>query len=104
MSQNLDNYLIPRLLDAPAMILWFEADTALIGSSGLYLGFIAYALFGAGSLQIILLAVMTIALARVYSSIKAEGQRGFIGQLSYWYLPGSNSTRPIKPEIREYRG
>lgn len=99
MSENLDNYMIPRLLDAPNMALWFEQDTALIGASGLYVGLATGSL-----LHLIVATTTTIIVARYYARIKTSGGRGLIAQMAYWYLPGNKKNQPISPVIREYRG
>ncbi len=100
MTQNLDNYIIPKLLDAPNMALWFEVDTAVLGASGLYIGMI----FLHNPLHIVGATVFTVVLARYYARIKASGGRGLIPQMAYWYLPGNKKSQPINPAIREYRG
>ena len=96
---DLDNYIIPKLLDAPNMALWFEADTALIGMSGFF------ALSLPVGLQIKIGAIVfTILLARYYARIKSGGGRGLVQQMVYWYLPGNKKNQPVNPAIREYRG
>ena len=100
MSDDLENYIIPKLLDAPNMALWFEVDTAIIGMSGLYLGMI----FLHNPLHIVGATALSIVIARYYARIKASGGRGLIPQMAYWYLPGNNKSQPIDPAIREYRG
>jgi type IV conjugative transfer system protein TraL len=99
MSDSLDNYMIPRLLDAPNMALWVEQDTALIGASGLYVG-----LATGNLLHLVVATVATIIIARYYARIKTSGGRGLISQLMYWYLPGNKINQPVSPVIREYRG
>lgn len=99
MTDNLDNYLIPKLLDAPSMALWVESDTALIGMSGLYVG-----LMTGSPLHLLVATVFTVVLARYYARIKGSGGRGLISQLAYWYLPANKQNNPISPTIREYRG
>ena len=99
MSDNLDNYMIPKLLDAPNMALWVEVDTAIIGGSGLYIG------LATGNLMHLLVATCSsIIAARYYARIKSSGGRGLISQLVYWYMPGNKKNQPISPMIREYRG
>ena len=99
MSDNLENYMIPKLLDAPRMALWVEADTAILGASGLYVG------LATGSLQHLFVStIVTIVLARYYARIKSSGGRGLIPQFIYWYFPGNQRSQPISPTIREYRG
>jgi len=99
MSEDFDNFMIPRLLDAPPMALWVESDTAIIGASGLYIG-----LMTGNPLHLIVAPLFTIILARYYARIKSTGGRGMIPQLAYWYLPGSRKKQAISPMIREYRG
>lgn len=99
MSENLEDFMIPRHLDAPMMALWVESDTAFIGASGLYIG-----LMTGNPLHLITGMAFTIILARYYSRIKSTGGRGMISQLAYWYLPGNKKNQPISPTIREYRG
>lgn len=99
MSDDLENYTIPKLLDAPNMALWFEMDTALIGMSGLF----SVALFP-NPLHILGSLVLSITIARYYARIKTSGGRGMVPQMAYWYLPGNKSANPIDPKIREYRG
>ncbi len=99
MADDLENYMIPKHLDAPPMALWMEADTAMLGASGLYVG------LATGSLiHLVVATLFTIILARYYSRIKASGGRGLIPQIVYWYFPGNQKNQPISPVIREYRG
>ena len=99
MGDDLENYTIPKLLDAPNMALWFEVDTAMIGMSGLFtVGFLQNPLHIVGAF------VLSIILARYYARMKASGGRGMIKQIIYWYLPGNQKSQPINPNIREYRG
>ncbi len=99
MSDDLDNYMIPRHLDAPRMALWIEADTALLGISGLYIGFMT-----GRFLHLVVATAFTMILARYYARIKSSGGRGLISQVMYWYFPGNKKNQPINPIIREYRG
>lgn len=99
MSDDLKNFMIPKLLDAPAMALWIEADTAILGASGLYIGLMTGSL-----LHLFVATCSTILLARYYARIKASGGRGLIPQLMYWYFPGNSKNQPISPAVREYRG
>ena len=99
MSSELENYLIPRLLDAPPMALWIEADTAVLGASGLYLG-----MFTGNPLHIVVATGFTFILARYYARIKSSGGRGLIPQMAYWYAPGNKNNQPISPTIREFLG
>jgi len=99
MSDDLANYMIPKLLDAPPMALWVESDTAILGASGLYIG-----LATGNLLHLVVATGFSIILARYYARIKASGGRGLIPQLAYWYLPGNKKSQPISPTIREYRG
>ncbi len=99
MSDDIENYLIPRLLDAPAMALWIESDTAILGLSGLYIGLMT------GSLHHLFVAASTsFILAHYYARMKSSGGRGMIPRLVYWYLPGTKKAQPISPLVREYRG
>ncbi len=99
MSENIENYMIPRLLDAPTMALWVEADTAMLAASGLYIGLMTGSL-----LHLFVGTAVTMTLAYYYARIKTSGGRGFISQIAYWYLPGNKKSQPIDPTIREYRG
>jgi len=98
-DEKLDNYIIPKLLDAPNMALWFEADTAVIGMSGLFT-----VPFLTNPWHILGAIVLSITLARYYARIKASGGRGMIPQMAYWYLPANKDKNPIDPAVREYRG
>lgn len=99
MSDQFENYMIPRFLDAPAMALMIESDTAILGMSGLYIG-----LMTGNLLHMVVATTFTITLARYYARIKTSGGRGLIPQMAYWYLPGNQKNQPISPVIREYRG
>jgi type IV conjugative transfer system protein TraL len=96
---DLDNYIIPKLLDAPNMALWFEADTAAIGLSGL----VTLAL-PVQPLHVLGAIILSVVVARYYARIKTGGGRGLVHQMVYWYLPGNEKNQPINPAIREYRG
>lgn len=72
-------YLVPRFLDAPPMVLFIEADTAAIALGFLFLGFFIK--------QVIICTLIGVLIARFYARSKGDGGRGAVVRFLYWYLP-----------------
>lgn len=95
---DLDNYRIPRHLDAPPMFLMWEADTA---------GIFLICLMASFMVESFIPAVAGILLARGYARLKQDGSRGVLVHLLFWYTPSStsiNGKKRIHSHIREYIG
>lgn len=64
----------PRYLDAPVLVLWFEADTFAVGMTGFLLSIaLHWSLFPAG-----------VAIAFLFAKAKKELPRGFLKQIGYY--------------------
>lgn len=94
---DLDNYRIPRHLDAPPMFLMWEADTVGMFMIGLAAAFI---------FEHLLPLLLGLALANMYARLKQDGGRGVLVHTLYWYTPSSASitSKKIHSHIREYLG
>lgn len=93
---SVENYWIPRTLDDPPMMLFFQADTAILFITVFLIG-ISFTVIGA--------TILAFFLARIYVQLKENGERGFIMQLLYWYSPSEFWAAPIwSSSVREYCG
>ncbi len=91
-----ENYWIPRTLDDPPLMLFFQADTAMVFIIVFLLG-ISFTIIGA----VILAFIVTTTFVR----LKENGERGFIMQMLYWYTPSTAWAGKIwSSSIREYAG
>ena len=90
-----EDFRIPKTLDDPALILFFEADTAVlfVGVIGIF-GLISF-------IGGIVLAYFT---AKTYNKLKANGSKGMILQMAYWYFPSGWLSETYPSSIREYIG
>ena len=90
-----DNFKIPKTLDDPALILFFEADTVIV-----FVGVVA--VFGLISFVVGLgLAYLV---AKSFNKLKANGSKGMILQMAYWYFPSDWLSKSYPSNIREYVG
>lgn len=92
-----EDYWIPRTLDAPPLMLMFEADVAMIFLFIVFLFMTMQAtLFG---------LVLGVIAARGYSKLKEEGGKGLLIKILYWYTPSGVWFTDSRPShIREYIG
>ena len=86
---------IPRTLNAPPMFFIWESDTAMI--------YIIFIILGAVMNMFLLGLFMAEISRRMYLKVKAEGGRGLIVRLLYWYTP-INLSAGINSEYREFYG
>lgn len=94
---NHDEYWVPRNLDAPPLLLMWEADTAIL--------FFGVFLFGSVFGSVLFATLVAVLCARAYRRLKEEGGRGLIVRLLYWYTPyGTWLRRHLPSHIREYYG
>lgn len=93
-----DNTYIPRRLDDPWKVAWFEVDVALPWCAIFVLGLIAGHWFSG-----ILVAT---ALARAIMKLKSDKHPAYALHLAYWYLPGIFTPMKRTPpsHIREMVG
>lgn len=93
-------YLIPKTLDAPKMILFFESDTVIIFALFPMIGFMS------NSIQILLLMIaIGVGVAHKYAQIKSGGGIGLILRVLTWYTPSNMWIKSkVKSYIREYIG
>lgn len=92
-------YYVPRHLDDPAKLLWWDIDEFLTAIGGLAVGMTA------GSLALSILCAVGGVL--LLSRIKAGGGPGYVKRLCYWYCDGSQTLglkRTPPSYIREYVG
>lgn len=94
MSQ--ESYWVPRTLDDPPMLLFFQADTASVFLV-VFLLTISFS-FIAG----VLLAYFC---TRLFVQIKENGDKGLIMQILYWYTPSDMWLSKLwSSSVREYVG
>lgn len=79
---NPEKYFIPSHLDAPPMMLIFEADTATIFLLFLMIGFMFESIVG-----LVGFALTGLAVARLYARLKSKYGQGVLVQLLAWYTP-----------------
>ena len=92
-----DNYRMPKHLDAPPLILFFEADTAVVALFCLLLGFLFH--------QLLIFVVMGLVLARLYARAKSiGGGAGTIFQAINWYVMRIGRQPTSDSAVREYIG
>jgi conjugal transfer pilus assembly protein TraL len=97
-----EKYFIPKQLDAPPMMLIFEADTATIFLLFLMVGFMfesVVALLG--------FCLSGLAVARVYARLKSKFGPGVLLQLLAWYTPSNlwlGKKQPLQSHHRELIG
>lgn len=95
-------YFIPKQLDAPPMMLIFEADTATIFLMFLMIGFMFESIIG-----LLGFALVGLAIARLYARLKSKYGQGVLVQLLAWYTPSSlwlGRKQPLKSHHRELIG
>lgn len=91
------DFWIPRTLDAPPMIFFWEADTAVIAIFWLVIG-------GLMAMPILGL-VLAVICCKGYAYMKEEGGRGLIVRILYWYTPsGQWLSKRFPSHVREYFG
>lgn len=91
-----EQYLIPRTLDDPNLMLFFQADTAVT--------FLVVFLLTI-SINFIFAAVFAFVITKSYVQLKENGDRGLILQLLYWYSPSETwLSRYLPSHVREYSG
>ena len=91
------DYWIPRTLDAPPLMLMFEADVAVI---------FLFIVFLFMTMEAFLMGVfLAVVAARSYSKLKEEGGKGLLIKILYWYTPADYWFSEQRPShIREYIG
>lgn len=91
-----ENYWIPRTLDDPPMMLFFQADTAILFIT-VFLILISFTVVGA--------TIVAFLATKVYVQLKENGEKGLIMQLLYWYSPSHLWVAPVwSSSVREYCG
>lgn len=90
------DFLIPRQLDAPRLMLKWELDSAIIF-------IVIIVLFGVLNMPITGLA-LALLFGKAYSYLKEEGGRGLIVRVIFWYFPSTWLTNIGVSHIREYHG
>lgn len=94
MSQ--EGYWVPRTLDDPPMLLFFQADTASV---------FLFVFLLTISFSFIAAVVLAVMVTRVYVQLKENGDRGLIMQILYWYTPSDLWLSKLWPShVREYCG
>ncbi len=96
MNDQSQQYLIPRTLDDPNLLLFFQADTASC--------FLVVFLLSV-SINFIFAALLAFVVTKSYVQLKENGDRGLILQLLYWYSPSEMwLSRYLPSHVREYSG
>lgn len=95
MSHDSQGYWIPRTLDDPPLVLFFEFDTALI--------FVVVILLF-GMISMLVGGVMALFICRMYIRLKDDGGKGMLIQAVYWYLPSDVFSKWLNSSQREYVG
>ena len=91
------HFLIPRHLDDPPQFFLWDADEAML--------VVFFVLLGALLGLIIPGALIGFLLGRGFARVKAEGGRGVIPRVLYWYTPSQWWLRSRAPShVREYLG
>lgn len=91
-----EDYWVPRTLDDPKLVLFFEMDSSVLFIST----FLVFGLF-----NFLLGAVVASVLTRLYVQLKENGDKGLITQLFYWYTPSYLWLSPFwNSSVREYAG
>jgi type IV conjugative transfer system protein TraL len=92
-----ERYLIPRTLDDPPLFfMWSFDEAALV---------LIWALLGALLGLLLPALVLGVICARLFNRMKAEGGRGLLVRILYWYTPSSWWFPSIAPScVREYVG
>lgn len=88
-------FLIPRHLDDPPSLFFWQADTVIL----VVVCFVLGALLGIPLLATLLGA----GIARYWSRLREAGTRGILVALLYWYGPLWFMDRP-QSHVREYTG
>lgn len=92
----MDEYWIPRNLNAPALLFMWEADTVMI--------FLVIFLLGIMLEMVLVSAVIAWLAVRTASKLKEEGGVGLLQRLLYWYMPSDWLTQKYPSHIREFVG
>ena len=92
---NSEDFRIPKTLDDPALILFFEADSAVLFVS-------VMAIFGL--ISFVGGFILAFLLTKTYNKLKANGSKGMILQMAYWYFPSGWLSKSYPSSIREYVG
>lgn len=90
-----ENFRIPKTLDDPPLILFFEADVVVVFVS-------VIAVFGL--ITFIGGFLLAYGAAKTFNKIKANGSKGLMLQMAYWYFPSGWLSEDYASNIREYVG
>ena len=92
-------YYVPRRLDAPAKMLWWEIDEFMTVLGGLALGL--------STKSFLITAGVPIGGLMLLSRLKAGGGPGYLKRLFYWHFGGGQMLGFIRTppsHIREFVG
>ena len=78
-SQERLSLRMPRHLDDPDKLLWWDFDVVLVAMSMFVLGIVGDMVLSG--------AILSFFLGKFYGSFKSGKARGFTTHMSYWYLP-----------------
>jgi len=89
---------IPRTLDDPARLLWWDADLAILVSTFVVFGMV----IGSPLIGVICGGSM----GAIYGKAKSGKHKAFAMHLMYWYLPGAvlSMKRTPSSDFQEYIG
>jgi len=88
-SQELLSLRMPRHLDDPDKLLWWDFDQALI----------VIAIFGLGIVMNMLIVgvVLSVFVGSLIGKLKSGRSRGFLVHSAYWYLPMDMGLKRTPP-------
>jgi conjugal transfer pilus assembly protein TraL len=89
-------YYVPRTLDDPPRIFWWEIDQALL--------VVFFLVFGMSVDSLMLGLLIGLGCGWGYGKLKAGRHRAFGLHLAYWYLPFIRLKRTPPSHIRHYYG
>lgn len=98
MSDTTLQYGIPRTLDSPPRVLWWDADQAILVS--------AFVVFGMAIGSMMIGVLLGGAMGYLYGRAKSGKHPMFAIHLMYWHLPGAllGFRRTPSSDHREYVG
>lgn len=92
------SYYIPKHLDDPPKLFWWDADEVVVCAVILFPGFLLKSF-----LLFMVFLILSLIITREYIKIKAGRLKGFLVHFAYWVL-GIKFKRVPESHIREFSG
>lgn len=92
------SYYIPKHLDDPPKLFWWDADEVVVCAVILFPGFLLKSF-----LLFMVFLVLSLLITREYIKMKAGRLKGFLVHFAYWVL-GIKFKRVPESHIREFSG